>query len=65
MNLNQVTYVVYAFEKSAHPGLTVDEVAKDFIHKAAYDSNDDKVKKFMNMILENMNYLGMTYAIFC
>jgi len=45
MNLNQVTYVVYAFEKSAHPGLTVDEVAKDFIHKAAYDSNGDKVKK--------------------
>lgn len=45
MNHNQVTYVVYAFEKSAHPGLTVDEVAKDFIHKAAYDSNDDKVKK--------------------
>ena len=45
MNLNQVTYVVYAFEKSSHQGLTVDEVAKDFIHKATYDSNDDKVKK--------------------
>lgn len=45
MNRNQVTYLVYAFEKSSHPGLTVDEVAKDFIHKVAYDSNNDKVKK--------------------
>ncbi|MCI3938331.1 hypothetical protein MQX03_14095 [Chryseobacterium aahli] len=45
MNLNQVTYLVYTFEKSSHPGLTVDEVAKDFIHKATYDSNGGKVKK--------------------
>lgn len=42
---NQETYKIYTFEKSAHPGLTVDELAKDFIHRVTYHSNNDKVKK--------------------
>lgn len=44
MLLNQVSYKVFAFEKSSHPGLNVDELAKDFIHSATYESNNDKVK---------------------
>lgn len=45
INKNQETYKIYAFEKSSHPGLTVDELAKDFIHRVTYHSNNDKVKK--------------------
>lgn len=44
MNANQITYKVFAFEKSSHPGLSVDELAKDFIYSATYESNNDKVK---------------------
>ncbi|WP_210151472.1 hypothetical protein [Chryseobacterium scophthalmum] len=45
MYSNQVAYKVFAFEKSSHPGLNVDELAKDFIYSATYESNNDKVKK--------------------
>jgi hypothetical protein len=45
MNSNQVTYKVFAFEKSAHENITIDELAKDFIHYATFESNGDKVKK--------------------
>ncbi len=45
INKNQETYKIYVFEKSSHPGLTVDELAKDFIHRVTYHSNNDKVKK--------------------
>ncbi|WP_298136674.1 hypothetical protein [Flavobacterium sp.] len=45
INKNQETYKIYAFEKSSHSGLTVDELAKDFIHRVTYHSNNDKVKK--------------------
>ena len=52
---NQETYKIYAFEKSAHPGLTVDELAKDFIHRVTYHSNNDKVKKIHEYDFEKYN----------
>lgn len=44
MNANQITYKIFAFEKSSHPGLSVDELAKDFIYAATYKANHNKVK---------------------
>lgn len=41
---NGISYKIFAFEKSAYQGLSVDELAKDFIYKATYGSNWDKVK---------------------
>jgi len=61
---NQETYKIYTFEKSAHPGLTVDELANDFIHRVTYHSNNDKVKKSMNMISKNIVYLGIISVYF-
>ena len=55
INKNQETYKIYAFEKSAHPGLTVDELAKDFIHRVTYHSNNDKVKKIHEYDLKKYN----------
>ena len=52
---NQETYKIYTFEKSAHPGLTVDELAKDFIHRVTYHSNNDKVKKIHEYDLQKYN----------
>lgn len=55
INKNQETYKIYAFEKSAHPGLTVDELAKDFIHRVTYHSNNDKVKKIHEYDFQKYN----------
>lgn len=52
---NQETYKIYTFEKSAHLGLTVDELAKDFIHRVTYHSNNDKVKKIHEYDFEKYN----------
>lgn len=52
---NQETYKMYAFQKSEHPGLTVDELAKDFIHRVTYDANNDKVKKIHEYDLKKYN----------
>ena len=52
---NQETYKMYAFQKSEHPGLTVDELAKDFIHRVTYHSNNDKVKKIHEYDLKKYN----------
>jgi len=45
INSNQVSYKVFAFEKSAHENITIDELAKDFIHYATFESNGERVKK--------------------
>ncbi|MCF2220469.1 hypothetical protein H9Q08_14370 [Chryseobacterium sp. PS-8] len=55
INKNQETYKIYAFEKSAHPGLTVDELANDFIHRVTYHSNNDKVKKIHEYDFQKYN----------